>query len=183
MNKYEKYLSGKEFINKFDLYLFSQNENEINEYIKKLNYENKKWLYLKLRNELLTYKNNNINIFLNQLNQIKNNQETKGKKELEEINNSSLYYLNLEEAKKINKEDEWFKILKKVLRYSYKMIKIPRESKIDLYGLLIKSEGFNDNNIIPILFLFFVEEYENTPFDEIVKSLKNKIKQRKTRKL
>ena len=132
--------------------------------------------YYKLSKSLRLLEEQNrkqVSILLNQLEIIKQMK----------INNISsninIYYLNLEEAKFLNLEYEWYAALRKSLMYCYHRIKTPKRNKINIYDLVAESEGFNDDDVIPALYILFCNEYKDTPYKEIVKDLKKKIKKRK----
>ena len=63
--------------------------------------------------------------------------------------------------------------------YYYSNIETLKGNKINIYDLVSESEGFNNDDIIPALYILFCNEYKDIPYGEIVKDLKKKIKKRK----
>lgn len=182
MNKYEKYLKDMEEIDYVIKSFDSGNKNIYTKYLDDRRLKENKWMYDKLFNTLKVIEQkeekiqkDNISFLLYQLEIIKKLKEIKEKNS----DNNDIYYLNLKEAKSLNLEIKWYEALRNSLLYCYKFIKVPNGAKENVYDLVIKSEGFTDENIIPALYILFCNEYKNKTYKEIVKDLNKKIEERK----
>lgn len=188
MNKYEQYLRYEEEFKYMLLSLDFGNDNIYKNYIEQRKIKDNIYFYTKLRDILISLKEienkkqkQDISIFLNELNQLKEKKEIDDKckkKAKEKLINSDINYLNYEEAEIIGKEKEWYKALRTSLLYCYKYIKTPPNSIINIYDLLLESEGFNKENVIPLLYISFCNEYKDTSYEDIIKDLNKKIKNR-----
>lgn len=179
MNRYKKYLMNNEALKYILLTIDREDKNIWINYLKERKIKENKWIYYKLSESLRLLKEQKrkqASVLLNQLEIIK---QMKINKEKNISSNIDIYYLNFEEAKFLNLEYEWYDALRKSLMYCYHLIKTPKGNKINIYDLVAESEGFNDDDVIPALYILFCNEYKDTPYKEIVKDLKKKIKKRK----
>lgn len=179
MNRYKKYLMNNEALKYILLAIDREDKNIWINYLKERKRKENKWIYCKLSESLRLLKEQKrkqASVLLNQLEIIK---QMKINKEKNISSNIDIYYLNFEEAKFLNLEYEWYNALTESLMYCYSNIETPKGNKINIYDLVAKSEGFNDDDVIPALYILFCNEYKDTPYKEIVKDLKKKIKKRK----
>lgn len=179
MNRYRKYLIDNEALKYILLAIDREDKNIWINYLKERKRKENKWIYYKLSESLRLLKEQKkkqAGVLLNQLEIIK---QMKINKEKNISSNINIYYLNLEEAKFLSLEYEWYDALRKSLMYCYSNIETPKGNKINIYDLVAESEGFNNDDIIPALYILFCNEYKDIPYGKIVKDLKKKIKKRK----
>ena len=154
MNRYEKELEKKELDKVFGQFV-GGNANGALETWRGIKIKHYKKFYGDIRDVLLAVKE-------------------KKEKRLSEIQDLNIHYINLEEAKVLGKQNEWWSAYAKAARYLLATLPgNPKNGNITYTDSLFEMEGYKEEEITPFDIYLMMETYRDSTYEDNIRKIRN----------